>query len=151
MKAIFLLLIASIAYGWTPSPDFVAYMKNCEGFRSTPYCLNGIWHIGYGHRLTRIGELAPLTEVGATELLVQDLKAAYSRIERQTGFVPRGTSAEMLVDFEFNLGTLSHFPKLVDAIERDDLDGIRREYKRYAAGRELKRRNQLFAERYLRN
>lgn len=148
---IFLATATNRCQGWEPSPDFLRYMKQVEGYRSRPYesVEGGSRTVGYGHKLKPGEAFTVLSEQEATELLKRDLKAAYAIACRQLGYVPHGTQAEIAVDFTFNGCPPRRFPKFFAALKRDDRNGMRREYKRYCQGRELRGRNTAFAERYL--
>lgn len=142
-------LLAQRTYGWEPIPSFIAYIKQVEGFRSTPYyCAAGKLTIGYGHQI-KAGEVyTVISESEATVLLAKDLKAAYGRLNVKKQLTNR--QVEMLTDFSFQLGSLSKFPKFKQAVLDNSLTEQRAEYKRYAAGKELKGRNTAFYNRYLR-
>ena len=56
---------------------------------------------------------------------------------------------EMFVDFVFNMGTLRKFPKFTEFALKNDLEGMKSQYKRYAGGKELKGRNSEFLKRFL--
>jgi LysM repeat protein len=55
---------------------------------------------------------------------------------------------EMLTDFSYN-NALHQFPKFTDALIRGDEQGMEAQYKRYSKGKELTKRNESFADRYL--
>ena len=55
----------------------------------------------------------------------------------------------MFVDFVFNMGTLKKFPKFTQAALKNDLKGMKDQYKRFAGGKELKGRNTAFLQRFL--
>jgi hypothetical protein len=47
------------------------------------------------------------------------------------------------------MGTLKKFPKFTEFALKNDLEGMKDQYKRYSGGKELKGRNTAFARRYL--
>ncbi len=144
------ILLAGSCFGWEPSPSFLAYMKDVEGFRSAPYQdIGGVWHIGYGHRIKRGEAFVSLTDREATVLLKADLKVAYAIASRQLGFEPTGDLAEIAVDYTFNGCPPVKFPKFFKAVIAGDRVGMEREYKRRAGKKYLVYRNKQFAERYL--
>jgi GH24 family phage-related lysozyme (muramidase) len=55
----------------------------------------------------------------------------------------------MFIDFAFNMGTLKKFPKFTEFALKNDLSGMKDQYKRYAGGKELKGRNTEFLKRFL--
>ena len=122
--------------------------------------------IGYGHKLLDIEvdqANKGLTDEEVEELLVEDLYEAARDSENilkeyfDANYDELSTnSQEMLVDFAFNLGGhgLRKFPKFVNAIIDDEMDIMRKEYKRYyTAGsgerKELKQRNDEFYTLFL--
>ena len=132
------------------SPSFVAYIKACEGWRLEPY-IDSTGHatIGYGHMIKSGEHFGRLTKDEGTALLMDDLNETVLRVRRHYKQTLSQKQIEMFVDFYFNLGSMKAFPKMERAILSNDMDGMRREYKRYAGGRELTWRNIRFKERFL--
>ena len=58
---------------------------------------------------------------------------------------------QMLIDFAYNLGPkfAREFPKFTKAVLANDLEGMKKEHKRYSGGKELVRRNKMFEELFL--
>lgn len=166
-----LLFSPALVAGENYSPSFLNYIKKVEngvgkGFK------DGRWYphvsveggaktIAYGHKIQPFEDFSEgLTEEEALDLLVRDLRRsealAADWIEGKYGQVWSDLNKdqrEILIDFQFN-GVLRSFPKFTKAVLDWDLDGMRKEYKRYAklpSGKriELKDRNQRFAQRYL--
>ena len=107
--------------------------------------------IAYGHKLTpndaylRKG----ITEDQAISLQEQDVlknqALAKKQVDKKYGAgtfdsLPQD-SQMLLVDYQYNLGTLSGFPSFVKATVEGDKEKMLAEHKRYGAGMPLKRRN----------
>lgn len=158
---------AQHASAYQYSSRFLNYVKTAENETRKGYS-GGRWYphrsveggtgtIAYGHKI-KAGEdySEGLSDSQAQALLHDDLDTAWSRaniyIQRNFGFdmkyLPQNVQ-EMLVDFEFNLGTLTGFPKFVRAVVGSDWDTAGREYKRFGAGHALQRRNDLFFRTFL--
>jgi GH24 family phage-related lysozyme (muramidase) len=100
-----------------------------------------------------------ITDAEAVKLLASDLetssRAVKSYISSHFGKVDLDNGQmEMLVEFSFNLGSLSKFPKFVEAVVKKDWQTANKEYKRsYVDGHgqrhELSNRNIAFFKRYL--
>jgi lysozyme len=151
-RLVIFCLSVCCAYAWEPSQDFTTYIKQCEGYRSMPYhCPAGQLTVGYGHAVKSGEFFVAVSEIDASEILRNDLKAAYASVSKQIGFEPYGKTAEMLVDFQFNIGTLKKFPKLTKACIKNDMAGVSQEYKRFAGGHELTGRNNAFYKRFVKN
>jgi len=64
-----------------------------------------------------------------------DLANAESRLKREIGEKTFNgldqRRKEMLLDFTFNLGGVSGFPKFKQAVLNNDIETMRKEYKRY--------------------
>jgi len=150
------------------SPDFIAYMKGVEnsiqsGFdkhekKWYPYKDESGWHIAYGHKLAEneiINFKHGISQDKADKFLINDLKIAKYRIKNyikttyKVDLLLTKKQEEMLLDFSFNLGGLEKFPKFVDAVLRNQLDIVKKEYVRHFAGKELIGRNRAFFERFL--
>lgn len=159
MKLILVIAIAVIALllphylcAYEPSPSFIGYLRQVEGYRQYPYeCAGGARSIGYGHNLDanplHIDAWNGLNEQEATLVLIQDVRAAYAIVLHRYGQLD-DRRMEILTEFTFNMGSLRKFPKFEAAVLANDIDAQRREYKRYTHGRELGR-NRLFYSRYL--
>lgn len=139
--------------------------------------------IAYGHKLTpdqqKSGEFKNgITEEEADELFENDLKTAenaarngigslinkykrephkYPSVKR-TSFDELGTKEKMmLIDFAFNLGTITGFPKFVNGLLNGDIDKMKKEYERsYTEDKTGKRktlaqRNNTFYQLFLKN
>jgi GH24 family phage-related lysozyme (muramidase) len=145
--------------------DYIKEVENDEkeGFKPSknlwyPYEDPSGWHIGYGHLIDNENELKHfkkgISEERVEELLDEDLEKAQQEvkdyIKRRYNINIELTKEqnEMLTDFAFNLGGLNEFPKFVNAVLHDDLEGMRKEYKRYLDGKELGR-NQIFYDKFL--
>jgi GH24 family phage-related lysozyme (muramidase) len=152
------------------NPEFIKYIKFAENGTIGPlqpkhlkiYDVAGVPHIGYGHvvKPNEINQFKNgITQKYADDLLIRDLELAkrnvYTEIKSMFGIsIPLNQKQEeMLIDFEFNLGTLRKFPKFTKAVLNKDIDTIKNEYKRTfkdknGIRRELGR-NKLFYDRYL--
>lgn len=147
-------------------PSFIDYIVSVEGkvlgndgFHKAYKDSKGIWTIGYGHAKTGDSKVKPglkITEKKARELLKKDLV----KFEQQVrDYVSRKFSGktldthqlQMLTDFAFNLGDLGKFPKFVRAVVYKDWESAKKNYKRYAGGRELTDRNTKFFNKFLKN
>lgn len=158
------------AAGGTASPKdldpehmkkYLAELRNQENDARKGY-RNGMWYphrsveggadtIAYGHKLTpndaylRKG----ITEEQANALQEQDVlknqALAKKQVDKKYGAgtfdsLPQD-SQMLLVDYQYNLGTLSGFPSFVKATVQGDKEGMLKEHKRYGAGIPLTRRN----------
>jgi len=107
--------------------------------------------IGYGHKIQKGEDFSKgITDAQAEELLKKDLVKAKDQVYKELGgmkLTPK--QEEMFIDFVFNMGTLKKFPKFTEFALKNDLGGMRDEYKRYAGGKELKGRNNEFLKRFL--
>jgi GH24 family phage-related lysozyme (muramidase) len=143
--------------------SFADYLKYVENGNKVGYDKNKkLWFphksfeggsdtIAYGHKI-QSGEdfSAGITDAQAEELLKKDIEKAKSQINKElrgTKLTPK--QEEMFIDFVFNMGTLKKFPKFTEFALKNDLEGMKDQYKRYAGGKELKGRNTAFARRYL--
>ena len=160
------------------SDGFIDYLKKVENGGKVGWSADdSLWFphaspeggndtIGYGHKL--LNSEVEVAEDGMTDkeiedLLVEDMRKATIGAESvlkeyfDANYDELSTnSQEMISDFAFNLGGhgLRKFPKFVDAIIEDDIDTMRKEYKRYyTAGsgerRELEQRNEEFYSLFL--
>lgn len=159
------------------SPDFLDFIKNLEasdphsaGFDKVKkkwYPINsaegGRQTIAYGHKVKNDQEEREfskgITEQEAVKLLVKDLMVAkkevhsYIRNKYKVTLQLSKRQEEMLVEYAFNLGSLSKFPRFTDAVLRNQWDLAKNLYKRSyrtASGerKSLTRRNTLFFNRY---
>jgi GH24 family phage-related lysozyme (muramidase) len=107
--------------------------------------------IGYGHKIQPGEDFSKgITDVQAETLLKKDLQKALSQVNKEVGGRPLSKKQmEMFVDFVFNMGTLKKFPKFTQAALKNDLKGMKDQYKRFAGGKELKGRNSAFLQRFL--
>jgi GH24 family phage-related lysozyme (muramidase) len=82
--------------------------------------------------------------------LKKDLAKAKDQVHKELGGIKlTPKQEEMFIDFVFNMGTLKKFPKFTEFALKNDLGGMRDQYKRYAGGKELKGRNNEFLKRFL--
>jgi GH24 family phage-related lysozyme (muramidase) len=143
--------------------SFADYLKYVENGNKVGYDKNKkLWFphksveggsdtIAYGHKI-QSGEdfSAGITDTQAEDLFKKDIEKAKSQINKElkgTKLTPK--QEEMFIDFVFNMGTLKKFPKFTEFALKNDLEGMKDQYKRYAGGKELKGRNTAFARRYL--
>lgn len=88
------------------SDSGIEFIKQFEGFRSTPYNdVGGKPTVGYGH-LVRQGERfdTPLSDATATALLCDDLLAAEACIEDCVDVTLTQPQFDALCSFTYNLG-----------------------------------------------
>jgi GH24 family phage-related lysozyme (muramidase) len=155
--------------------DFLKFVMNVENAE-----LKGrdpktkIWHphsspeggsetVGYGHKLKNgpnVQKHTNLSDKDVVKLLRDDLveanKKVHQYVEKVYGakILLNQKQEEMLTEFAFNLGGLDKFPKFVDGVLRNDMNIMKKEFKRNyktPAGerKTLDRRNQLFYDRFL--
>jgi len=107
--------------------------------------------IGYGHKIQKGEDFSKgITDAQAESLLKTDLAKAKQQVYKELGSVKlTPQQEEMFVDFVFNMGTLKKFPKFTEFALKNDLEGMKSQYKRYAGGKELKGRNSEFLKRFL--
>ena len=107
--------------------------------------------IGYGHKIQPGENFSKgITDAQAESLLIKDLQKALDQVNKEVGGRPLSKKQmEMFVDFVFNMGTLKKFPKFTQAALKNDLKGMKDQYKRFAGGKELKGRNSAFLQRFL--
>ena len=143
--------------------SFINYLKYVENGNRVGYDKNKkLWFphksfeggsdtIGYGHKIQPGENFSKgITDSEAETLLKKDIEKARIKINSElkgTKLTPK--QEEMFIDFVFNMGTLKKFPKFTKAVLKNDIDGMKSQYKRYAGGKELKGRNTAFAKRYL--
>ena len=107
--------------------------------------------IGYGHKIQN-GENfnSGLTDTQINILLDKDLELAKDKVYKELGNIKLSSNQEeMFIDFVFNMGTLKKFPKFTQAVLKNDINTVKREFKRYSGGKELTGRNSAFQQRYL--
>jgi GH24 family phage-related lysozyme (muramidase) len=107
--------------------------------------------IGYGHKIQKGEDFSKgITDAQAESLLKTDLSKAKQQVYKELGSIKlTPQQEEMFVDFVFNMGTLKKFPKFTEFALKNDLEGMKSQYKRYAGGKELKGRNSEFLKRFL--
>jgi lysozyme len=142
------------------SPDFIQYIKDQEGAVKDASGMHkayqdstGVWTIGYGHT----GSVRPgdkWTEQKAEQYLKQDLQQAEGIVKNHVssnfpGKILGTSQLQMLTDFAFNLGGLNKFPRFTTAIVNKDWKTAAENYKRYADGKELEKRNTSFYNKFL--
>ena len=143
--------------------SFIDYIKRVENAGKTGYnAKKKLWFphesfeggsdtIGYGHKIQPGENFSNgITDAQADALLKKDLQKAADQVKKELG----GRSVtqkqmEMFVDFVFNMGTLKKFPKFTEFALKNDLGGMKAQYKRFAGGKELKGRNTAFLQRFL--
>lgn len=142
-------------------PDYVAYIKDQEGAIKDPSGFHkayrdsvGVWTIGYGHTGEDVKPGIKWPETKAETQLKRDLQAAEDRVRAYVkknfpGKTINDTQLKMLTDFAFNLGGLSKFPKFTAAVVNKDWKTASQNYKRYAGGKELTKRNNDFFNKFL--
>ena len=128
-----------------------------KGFR------NGMWYphvsleggadtIAYGHKLTPSDAYLRkgITEEQALKLQEQDVlknqALAKKQVDKQFGTgtfdnLPQD-SQMLLIDYQYNLGTLSGFPKFVKGVVEGNKEQMLAQHKRYGAGKPLTKRNE---------
>jgi GH24 family phage-related lysozyme (muramidase) len=152
------------------SGDFIDYMKTVEngikkGFDSRTNMWyphksfeGGIPTIAYGHKIKNKIELKTLkkgiSDDAALNLLKHDLLLANKNVHEyvkkvyKVNLMLNEKQEQMLTDFAYNVG-LEKFPKFVDAVIREDINKMKKEYKRYSSGQELADRNKRFFDTFL--
>jgi len=143
--------------------SFVDYIKNVENAGKKGYNKKKkLWFphesfeggsdtIGYGHKIQKGEDFSKgITDAQAEALLKRDLEKAKSIVNKEVGGRQLSKKQmEMFVDFVFNMGTLNKFPKFTEFALKNDLQGMKAQYKRFAGGKELKGRNSAFLQRFL--
>jgi len=145
----------------TTDPEYVAYIKDQEGSIKDPRGFHkayqdsvGVWTIGYGHTGPDVKPGIKWPESKAEAQLKRDLAEAELKVKNYItkkfpGKTLNSTQLKMLTDFAFNLGNLSEFPKFTAAVVRKDWKTASQNYKRYAGGKELTKRNSDFFNKFL--
>jgi len=146
--------------------NFIVSVENSKGYQPggwnkksmkwEPYIDKGASAIGYGHRV-KAGEdfSGGITDKEAVELVKKDIKIAkqnvYKELASRYKFVDTLDSEKeaMLVDFMYNLGTLSKFPKFTRAVINNDWPTAIANYKRFSNGKELADRNEKYYNTFL--
>jgi len=143
--------------------SFVDYIKRVENAGKTGYNKQKkLWFphesfeggsdtIGYGHKIQKGEDFSKgITDAQAEVLLKRDLEKAKNIVNKEVGGRQLSKKQmEMFVDFVFNMGTLNKFPKFTEFALKNDLQGMKAQYKRFAGGKELKGRNSAFLQRFL--
>lgn len=143
--------------------SFVDYIKNVENAGKKGYDKQKkLWFphesfeggsdtIGYGHKIQKGEDFSKgITDAQAEALLKRDLERAKNIVNKEVGGRQLSKKQmEMFVDFVFNMGTLSKFPKFTEFALKNDLQGMKAQYKRFSGGKELKGRNSAFLQRFL--
>jgi len=143
--------------------SFVDYIKNVENAGKKGYNKQKkLWFphesfeggsdtIGYGHKIQKGEDFSKgITDAQAEALLKRDLEKAKSIVNKEVGGRQLSKKQmEMFVDFVFNMGTLNKFPKFTEFALKNDLQGMKAQYKRFSRGKELKGRNSAFLQRFL--
>jgi GH24 family phage-related lysozyme (muramidase) len=143
--------------------SFIDYIKKVENQGKVGYNVEKkLWFphksfeggsdtIGYGHKIQKGEDFSKgITDAQAESLLRIDLAKAKQQVYKEVGGVKlTPQQEEMFIDFVFNMGTLNKFPKFTEFALKNDLDGMKSQYKRYASGKELKGRNSEFLKRFL--
>lgn len=147
--------------------DFIDFMKNLENANFSGY-KNGKWYphrsyeggyptIAWGHKIKTKSELHRFNNGISTQeaerLLKDDLEEAKQKVDdyiESLGVkIPLNQKqVEMLTEFMFNLGNLRGFPKFTKAVLNQDWKTAEKECIRYANGKPIPRRNELFKQRY---
>ena len=150
--------------------NFIDYMKVVENGVKRGL-KNGRWYphksaeggkktIAYGHKITSGEDYSKgITESEAQALLLKDLNAAKKDARDFLGSKKFDsldkTRQEILIDYQFNLGTLKTFPKFVEAVIKNDKKGMIKHYQRKYRHPKTKKwlpikdRNDRFKQRYL--
>ena len=143
--------------------SFIDYIKKVENQGKVGYdAQRKLWFphksfeggsdtIGYGHKIQKGEDFSKgITDAQAEALLKTDLAKAKQQVYKELGGVKlTPKQEEMFIDFVFNMGTLKKFPKFTEFALKNDLGGMKAQYKRYAGGKELKGRNTAFLQRFL--
>lgn len=151
--------------------SFLNYIKSVENNTKVGFDKNkNLWFpsksveggfptIGYGHKIKDKKEVETLkhgvSDNYVQKLLIQDITNAsqhvseYIKRKYKVNLMLTEKQNEMLTDFAFNLGSLDKFPKFVDAVLRNDVEGMKQQYKRFTGGKELTGRNNAFYNRFL--
>jgi len=155
--------------------EFLKFMMNVENAELKGRdSKTGTWHprvspeggletVGYGHKLKSWSEIRKYTGISdkdVVKLLRDDLaeanKKVHDYIKNHYGakILLSQKQEEMLTEFAFSLGGLDKFPKFTEAVLRNDIPTIKKEYKRFYRDKnqtpiELERRNKLFYDRFL--
>lgn len=145
----------------TTDPEYVAYIKDQEGAIKDPRGFHkayrdsvGVWTIGYGHTGPDVKPGIKWPESKAEAQLKRDLAEAELKVKNYIakkfpGKTLNSTQLKMLTDFAFNLGNLAEFPKFTAAVVNKDWKTASQNYKRYAGGKELTKRNTDFYNKFL--
>jgi GH24 family phage-related lysozyme (muramidase) len=146
--------------------EFLDYIKDVEGkvidsktgLHKAYKDAVGVVTIGYGHSENRDPNIKlgmKIPETKAISYLKNDLKTDETAVKSYVaknfpGYTLDNNQLKMLIDFNYNPG-LGEFPKFVKAVVTKDWATAKKEYKRYAGGKELTDRNQKFYNLFLSN
>ena len=120
------------------------FIKNWEGFRSSPYKVldqngnpTGRWTVGYGHEITdteyQSGRFNNISRAQAAKLLANDLAVAEASVHR---FVANNNASislsqnqfDALVSLAFNSGYIGRFPNLSSNFASGNHAGVAAEF-----------------------
>lgn len=143
--------------------SFIDYMKRVENAGRVGYdAKKRLWFphksveggsdtIAYGHKIQPGEDFSKgITDQQAVELLKKDIETAKSIVYKELKnrkLTPK--QEEMFVDFVFNMGTLRKFPKFTQAVLKNDVESMKKQFKRFVGDKELKGRNTSFLKRFL--
>ena len=147
--------------------EVVEYIKSAENAGKTGF-KNGRWYphasyeggtdtIAYGHKLGRTERYSQgISNSDAENLLRRDLMNAENIVRQKLGKEYENLDMkrkQMFIDFAYNLGPkfVKEFPKFTRAALANDINGMVKEYKRSAQGKELTRRNEMFFDLFLKD
>jgi len=139
----------------------VGFDKKSNVWKSIKGPAGGEIAIAYGHNI-KPGEnfTKGITDQEANRLLEKDIESSkrhvYKDISRYGISKLTPEQEEMLIDFDFNIGSVNKFPKLTRAVLNKDWNTVKKEYKRTYVDRsgkkkELRGRNEAFYNRFLAN
>lgn len=91
------------------STDGLIFIEDEESLRLHPYTVEGVFHIGFGHKMDpiEIKELVPngsITEEDAAALLREDVCIAVDSVNRSVTVPLSQNQFDALVSFAFNVG-----------------------------------------------
>ena len=153
------------------SPKLINYIKTAENAGKSGY-KDGRWFphkspeggrmtIGYGHKIENDNLQNELNKRGLSneeveKLLIKDLLKAKKKVYNDLNNMGYKNvnltkeQEEMLIDYVFNLGTITGFPKFTKAVLTNNHPEMLKQYKRYyGGGKELTGRNELFLNTWL--
>lgn len=139
---------------------YIADLKNQENDAKKGYT-NSRWYphasveggsdtIAYGHKILPNEDFSKgLSDYEAEQLLQRDVLVHQANAKKQIdnkygegtfNSLPQDRQM-LLVDYDYNLGSLSKFPNFVDAAVKGNNEKMLKEYVRYSGGKPLKKRN----------